>query len=374
VVSLLRGLSYNWEGTNRNIDVAIPTLKAREAEDPVLKAIPDIANILPGTANIAAPDGPQGQYQRGYLWDAAIRAGLTVRNDGFFEDLERYFLPPKLGGIPATLTDPAAQHIQVAFPTNPVLAPRTDLYFRGFDNAFPDFYREREWQREFDGYVKHGNLPNLLLVRLMHDHLGSFKTAIDGVDTPETEMADNDDAVGKLIAAVAHSKYAGSTLIFVLEDDAQDGPDHVDAHRSVAYIVGPYVKHHAVIETHYTTVNILRTMEDILGTDHLSINDAFQRPTADVFDLHQKAWNFTPVVPAPLSATSLPIPKSTAAAWHSTHSADWWAAQTAGYDWTQEDKIPAVAFNKILWAGLHKPGVAYPARHGVADAASSVED
>jgi YVTN family beta-propeller protein len=354
-----RGLSYDWEGTNRNIDVALASLPAREAEDALVAKIPDAANVLPGQANVAAPDGPQGQFQRGYLWDAAIRAGLTVRNYGFFEDLTPYFLPPKLGGIPPSLTDPAAKNIAVAFPANPVLAPRTDLFFRGFDNAFPDFFREAEWQREFDADVAQGNLPNLTLLRLMHDHLGNFKTAIDGVNTPETQMADNDYAVGQVIAAVAHSKFAGSTLIFVLEDDAQDGPDHVDAHRSVAYIIGPYVKHHAVISTPYSTVNLLRTMEDILGTEHLSINDAFQRPMADVFDLNQTDWNFSPIIPAPLSATQLPLPKT--AAWQNAHPAAWWAAQTTGYDWTQEDRIPAVQFNMVLWAGLHH-NVAYPVR------------
>ena len=104
----------------------------------------------------------------------------------------------------------------------------------------PDYYREAEWAREFEGYVKNGKLPSIEFVRFMHDHLGNFTKAIDGVNTPDTEVADNDYAVGKLIQAVAHSPYADSTLIFVVEDDAQDGPDHVDAHRSEAFIVGPY--------------------------------------------------------------------------------------------------------------------------------------
>jgi YVTN family beta-propeller protein len=354
-----RGLSYDWEGTNRDINISLPNLRAREAEDPSIAQIPDIRNILPGPANIAAPDGPGAEYQRGYLWDAAIRAGLTVRNYGFYLDLVRYSLPAAQGGIPATLTNPYATRTVVAFPANPTLAPRTDPYFRGFDNNFPDFYRAAEWQREFNAYVANNNLPNLELVRLMHDHLGDFKTATDGVNTPETEMADNDYAVAQIISAVAHSKYASSTLIFIVEDDAQDGPDHVDGHRSVAFIVGPYVKHHAVIATPYTTVNFLRTMEDILGTGHLSINDAFQRPMADIFDLNQANWSFTPIIPAPLSATQLPLPKT--AAWNNAHPAAWWAMQTAGYDWTQEDRIPAVPFNKILWSGLH-PHTPYPTR------------
>jgi DNA-binding beta-propeller fold protein YncE len=351
-----RGLSYDWEGTNRFIDVAIPSLAGREAAQPLYAQLPDAANILPGQANVAAPDGPHGQYQRGYLWDAALRAGLSVRNYGFYLDLARYEQPADKGGIPL-ITDPAATKTVVAIPSNPVLAPRTDPYFRGFDLSFPDYFREAEWQREFTAQIAQNDMPNLTLLRLMRDHLGAFKTAIDGTNTPETEMADDDYAVGLVIQAVAHSPYAADTLIFVVEDDAQNGPDHVDAHRSVAYIVGPYVKQHAVIDTRYSTVNFLRTMEDILGTDHLSIDDAFQRPMSDVFDLNQKTWSFSAVVPTPLNTTTLPIPHQ-ATNWRPAHPASYWAAKTAGYDWTQEDRIPAIAFNEILWQGLEH--TAYP--------------
>ncbi len=350
-----RGLSYDWEGTNRNIDVAIPTLAGREAAQPLYSALPDAANILPGQANVAAPDGPRGQFQRGYLWDAALRAGLSVRNYGFYLDLARYEQPADEGGLPPTLTDPFASKTVVAYPSNPVLAPRTDPYFRGFDLSFPDYFREAEWQREFTQQIAQNNMPSLTLLRLMRDHLGAFKTAIDGTNTPETEMADDDYAVGLVIQAVAHSPYAKDTLIFVVEDDAQNGPDHVDAHRSVAYIVGPYVKQHAVIDTRYSTVNFLRTMEDILGTDHLSVSDAFQRPMSNVFDLDQKTWSFSAVVPVPLETTTLPIPHQ-ATSWRPAHPASYWTAKTRGYDWTREDRIPAIAFNEILWRGLeHTP-------------------
>ncbi len=354
-----RGLSYDWEGTNRNINIGISSLAAREAAQPLYAQMPDPADVLPGTNSIAAPDGPQGQVQRGYLWDAALRAGISVRNYGFMLDLARYGIPTHDGGIPETLTDPYASHMIVAYPANPTLAPLTDPYFRGFDNAFPDFYREREWQREFNTDEQSGIMPGLTLLRLMHDHLGDFKTAIEGVNTPETEMADNDAAIGAVIAAVAHSRFASSTLIFIIEDDAQNGPDHVDAHRSVAYIVGPYVRQHAVISTRYSTVNMLRTIEDILGTQHLSINDAFQRPMADAFNVQLTSWNYDAQIPAPLAATQLPLPKLSQ--WHNAHPASYWAAVTAGYDWHEEDKIPALLFNQVLWKGLHNQ-TPYPVR------------
>ena len=143
--------------------------------------------------------------------------------------------------------------------------PVTDPYFRGFDQSFPDYWRFKEWEREFDGFVAAGKAPDLMLVRLPHDHTGGFSDAIDGVNTVEDELADNDYAVGLLVDKVAKSPFAKDTLIFIVEDDAQDGPDHVDAHRSTAYVIGPYVKQHAVVSRHYTTVNLIRTMEAVLN-------------------------------------------------------------------------------------------------------------
>ncbi len=346
----LDGLSYDWEGTNRNVNVGLATLAERRKADPTY---PDQPDLLPGTHDVGAPDGPQGQKQKGYLWNAALRAGLTVRNYGFFVDLGRYFIAPKKGGL-AEIPDPHAAGVTVAVATNPDLATRTDPYFRGFDNRMPDFYREAEWAREFAGYVKHHDLPSLELVRLMHDHLGSFRHAIQGVDTPDLEVADNDYAVGKLIQAVAHSPYADSTLVFVVEDDAQDGPDHVDAHRSEAFIVGPYVRRHAVVSDRYTTVNLIRTIEDILGFGPMTLNDAYERPMASVFSRTVKDWDYRAVEPRPLTATALPQTRQARALprWHRVHPASWWAARTRGYDWHVEDDIPTVAFDHILWKGL----------------------
>ncbi len=163
--------------------------------------------------------------------------------------------------------EPFKKHVVMSRPANPELYKFGDPYYRGFDPGYPDFYREAEWEREFDGYVAHHNLPSFEIVQLPVDHMGEFDKAISGVNTPETQQADNDYATGRLIEHVAHSPYRDSTLIFIVEDDAQDGPDHVDAHRSTAYIVGPYVKKGAVVSSYYTTVSMLRTMEDVLGLE-----------------------------------------------------------------------------------------------------------
>jgi YVTN family beta-propeller protein len=301
----------------------------------------------------AAADGPEGEKQEGYIWDSALRHNLSIRNYGF-----ETRTAPKAPEVP----DAFASHTVVEVAQWPHLVGITDPYFRAFDNVYPDFRREREWEREFDQYVANGNLPDLELVRLMHDHEGNFSTAMDGINTPEKQTADNDYAVGKLIDRVAHSPYAASTLIFIIEDDAQNGPDHVDAHRTLGFVVGPYVKQGKVVHERYTTVNMVRTIEDVLGLGHLNINDAYQRPMTDVFDLNQTAWSYNAIMPAPIARelSSTPQQSQSGSGFHDAQSAAYWASQTRGFDWSVEDRVPAVLFNQILWKGL-TGGLPYPA-------------
>jgi hypothetical protein len=259
---------------------------------------------------------------------------------------------------------------QVSYPTKSVLIANNDIYFRGYDNAFPDYWRENEWAREFDNYVANGNLPQVEFVRFMHDHTGSFTTSIDGVNTVELDHADNDYAVGLLVDKVAHSPYKYDTLIFVLEDDAQAGADHVDAHRSTAYVVGPYVKQGQVVSERYTTVNMLRTIEDILGLDHLDINTATQRPMTEVFDLSQREWTYTATASDFLKVTQLPIPANAFAddkVLKPLHDAAYWAEKTAEFDFSVEDNIKDPdKFNRITWEGV-MGDIPYPSERNGAD-------
>jgi DNA-binding beta-propeller fold protein YncE len=346
-----RGQTLDVVGTDRNINVALPTLAARRAAN---AATPDDADELPGTADVGAPDSYRGEEGRGYLWDSALRAHRPVRNYGFYIDETRYdegAAPP----IPV-IRDPAHAKVVVSTASDPALLGITDPYLRGFDMKLPDFWREREWEREFSDQVAHKNMPALSFVRFMTDHTGDFEHAVDGVNTPEAQVADNDYAVGKLVQRIAASPYRDSTLIFIIEDDAQDGPDHVDAHRSTAYVVGPYVKQGAVVSTRYSTVNVLRTIEEVLGIEPLSMFDAYQRPMSDVFDLQQRAWNFRAVPSAALLGTKLPIAKTKSAragdGFTFAHGAAYWARATRGYDWRAEDRIDAAAYNRVMWEGM----------------------
>jgi DNA-binding beta-propeller fold protein YncE len=357
-----RGVGYDVEGMNRGINLAGATPQERNTA-----GLNDAANQLPGTADVAAPDGPkEDETGAGYLWDAALRANLSLRNYGFFLDLSRYSNALGRPALPL-LQDPAATETRVAFPTKTSLLEVTDPYFRGFDMRFADYWRFTEWEREFDRFVESETLPQLELVRICHDHLGSFDKAADGVDTVETQFADNDYALGLIAEKVAHSPYAKDTLIFVIEDDAQNGPDHVDAHRSIAYVIGPYVKQGALVSERYTTVSMLRTIEEVLGIKPLGINDAFQRPMSAVFDLRQKEWIYMARVPAVLRRTRLPVPRARAvqtiraeqAGPQPARDAAYWAEKTQGFDFSEEDKLDTEAFNQVLWNGI-KANQPYP--------------
>jgi DNA-binding beta-propeller fold protein YncE len=346
-----RGLDAD-TGLNRNINVGLPTSEERHAERPSSPADPD---ILPGENDVHAPDGPDAEAGKGYLWDEALRRGRTLRNWGFFGENRNF--PPR----EALLRDPHAQQTQVFFATKSALRPYSDPYFLDFAPAFPDFWRVQEWKREFTGFSARGAAPNLMLIRLGNDHFGSFAQAIDGVNTPETQMADNDYALGLIIDAIANSPFNGDTLIIAIEDDACDGPDHVDAHRSIALFAGAYVRQNAVVSRRYTTVNVVKTIEAILGLDPLGINDALDVPMSDVFDMHVRSWSYRATVPDVLRKTQLPLPPAPHACNVSpTHSSDYWTRAMAGQDFSKADRIDPVPFNQALWHGL-KGDIPYPA-------------
>jgi YVTN family beta-propeller protein len=370
-----RGLSYESEGTNRNAPVNFATVAERDAAagpagttsySTATAGLPGgTVNLLPGAGNHASTDAPFG-IEDGYIFNAVLSAGGTVRNYGFLVNNIG-----SIGTIASPISNPfQAGVIQVA-PLDPSLRPLTDVYFRGYDQNYPDLWRYNEWKREFDQFVANGNLPSLTLLRVSHDHMGNFASALGGVIIPETQQADCDLSVGLLVQAIANSPYAADTLIIVTEDDVQDGPDHVDSHRGPALIVGPYVKQGAVVNTRYSQVNVLRTIEDILGTQHLNLNTAFQRPMADVFDVHSDGkWTYVAEASKFLKLTTLGSTLQASGVRFTDgpeikpkHDAAYWARVTKGFDFSEADQVPTAQFNRVLWKGLmgNKP---YPAVRG----------
>jgi YVTN family beta-propeller protein len=349
------GFTYDWEGTNRNINVGIPTLAGRTAAMPLTPTDPD---LLPGAVDVASATAPGPGTA--YIWDGALAASLTVRNYGAFVDLARYSLPAPL--FPPRDRHPATTGQQQAWPAAAGLQTITDTFFRGFDQGYPDYWRYEEWDREFSAFVANGNLPNLEIVRLPHDHTGSYAAsqATAGLGTPLLEVADNDAAVGALVAAVASSPYAENTIVFVIEDDAQDGPDHVDAHRSTMFVVGPYVKQGMVVPTPYNTISVVRTIEDVLGFGPLGMYDSLASPMSDVFDttLDPSTFKFTATASGVLSGTMALAQRDLGrineyyAALERGHDATYWERVMKGQNFAREDDLDVDKFNRAMWAGL----------------------
>jgi DNA-binding beta-propeller fold protein YncE len=278
---------------NRGLNLGYATSAERRERDPSSPADP---NILPGAVSPFAPDGAGGEPGTGTIWDAALRKGLSVRSYGVFVE-----------SLLETVRTPYAQKREVSWGTWPSLMPHVDPYFTGFTTKLPDYWRVQEWRREFAQFSEKKSAPQLMVVSLHGDHIGKVTAGADGVNTPELQVADNDYAFGLLVQTVANSPLAQSTLIVSVEDNAFDGPDHVDAQRSMVFFAGPYVRRGGVVSTRYTTVNVVKTIEAILGIGPIGLNDAVAAPMSEVFDRAADRWSYEATVPEILRTTQLPL-------------------------------------------------------------------
>jgi DNA-binding beta-propeller fold protein YncE len=240
------------------------------------------------------------------------------------------------------------------------LVGRTDLYYRGWDLNEPDEYRYEEWKREFDGYVAGNNLPSFEVLTVMNDHFGDFSTNVGGLQSPTLEIASNDHSIGLIVDAVSHSKYWQDTAIFVSEDDSQDGPDHVDSHRSIAWVISPYSKP-GVIHTFYNHPAMVRTIEDILGANYLGLNDANAFSMDDAFTTYPNYQPYDAIIPGVLCAPPVNpdlVPKCYSPNAKKTrpvpalHTGAWWSRNTKNMVFNAPDRNDAAAFNRLVWQGL----------------------
>ena len=198
-------------------------------------------------------------------------------------------LPPNVGnprGGPSPWPWPIPQ-IKRMRPTKAALRNHFDPLFPDFNTDYPDQLRADEFLREFDDFVKARGtakeLPQFILLYLPDDHTGGTRPARP---TPRASVADNDLAVGRVVEAVSHSAYWDNTAIFVIEDDAQDGADHVDAHRSTAFVISKYAPRtdRPFVDSHfYTTASMVHTMEELLGLPPMNLFDAHAPLMAPLF-------------------------------------------------------------------------------------------
>lgn len=268
----------------------------------------------------------------GFIWDNCKRAGVSYRTYGEFADDQR--------------------------PNIPVLAGHICTYYRGWDLGFPDTARVTQWKKDFDSLLSANALPHFNTVRMGNDHTEGLRR---GKLTPFAHVADNDLAVGEFLEYLSKSRIWNESVVFVLEDDAQNGPDHVDAHRSPCYVAGGLVKRHFVDHTMYSTTSVLRTIELILGMSPMSQYDAAATPM----------WRCFSTTPDPTPFHALPANIDLGAknmAWNE------WAKKSAGLDFTHEDRIPDRLFNEILWKGLKGTEVPAPSRAAFVKGSAAKEE
>jgi len=283
---------------------------------------------------------PNRDPKDAYLWDRLADKGVSFRNYGFY-----------------VKTGPG--NVNTAY--DPVLDKQTDRSFRGFDMSCPDnsdtftplkadcgTARYDSWKSEFDGYVSRGDLPTMEFVRLPSDHTSGTRS---GFPTPRAYVADNDLALGRLVDSVTHSPYGKDTAIFVTEDDAQNGPDHVDAHRTLAQVISPYTRTGTVDSKLYTTASMLRTMEQIVGLAPLTQFDAQATPMTATVSSHPDLTPYTAVRPA--------------AAGNDRNGANApMAAASARQPLAKEDRVDERTFNEAIWQSVKGAGSPMPApRH-----------
>ena len=223
---------------------------------------------------------PLAYAASGFLWDHALRHGKTVRVYGEYAD-PRYKLPKyswtdffrDLDNDPPQLKVEA--HSEVA-PLNRCLDPA----YPAFHMGIPDQWRLREFLRELRECERTGDLPNLVIIMLPADHTAGTRP---GLPTPRAMVADNDLALGKMVEAISRSRFWPHSVILVTEDDAQNGFDHVDGHRTIALLAGPHVRRSAVVSTAFNHINLVRTVEEILGLPPMNKFDAAAHPMRAVF-------------------------------------------------------------------------------------------
>jgi hypothetical protein len=285
---------------------------------------------------------------RGYLWDNAYDNGVSFRNYGMYTRG-----PGDCAGggnlSSTTRLDDGR------------FGDHVNEYFAGFNMGCSDhLHRLPEWERDFRAYEqlyaadpKTDPLPQLTFLKLPNDHTNG---TAPGRPIPQAYMADNDLALGRLVEAVSHSSFWKSTAIFVTEDDSQNGPDHIDAHRTLGYVISPYTQTGAVDSTQYDTAAMVATMEDLLGLPPMAISDQrairmwkgfSSKPNLAPYDARMPS-----VVPVGRSDAQLNTPSAPM------------AAASARWNFDVEDATPEIALNEAIWKSVHGRKAEMPApRH-----------
>jgi YVTN family beta-propeller protein len=260
-----------------------------------------------------------GDPRDGYIWNYCKRAGVSYRTYGEFADDYK----PNIKVLEG--------HLCVKSPS--------------FDLAIKDTTRESIWEHDFDSLLAKHAVPHFNTVRICNDHTSGQRK---GAYSPLAAVADNDLAVGKFIGHLSHSPIWKESVVFILEDDAQNGPDHVDAHRSPVYLAGPYVKRGAVIHEMYSTSGVLRTIELILGLPPMSQYDAAARPLYECFN------NTPDLTPYTAKPAQVDLDQRNVADNESSR-------RSQNFNLAKEDAVPDLELNEVIWKYVKGENAVMPA-------------
>lgn len=262
-------------------------------------------------------DHPIAAPGSGFLWDRAEKLGITYRDYGEW-------------GVP----DQKDKKKDVVYLAG--LKNHFDPYYRDEIGDVTDQARVDEWQREFRDFERNGNLPQFNIIHLPNDHTCGTKP---GYPTPRAMVADNDLALGRIVQTISHSKFWPHSVIFVLEDDAQDGPDHVDAHRSIMMVVSPFTHRHAVEHARFQTASALKTMEQILGMTSLTYFDDRASSILPDFDPQPVLEPYDALTPD-VSLHEMNRPDAPG------------AKESMRWDYTHPDRAPEADLNRVIWQSV----------------------
>jgi len=287
----------------------------------------------------------------GFIWDNVLKHGLTFRNYGEFVKAE---IEP--GDV--SFTDAYNDYlggkgkVKISAVANlEQLTPNMCPTFIGFPNNISDQYRASEFLKEFSEYEKKGNLPNFIVMVLTCDHTSGTRP---GLPTPKAAVADNDLALGRIVEAVSSSSFWKETAIFVTEDDPQDGLDHVDGHRTVGLVISPYTRKGEVVSNYYSQINMVRTMENILGLPPMNQLDLSAEPMTECFT--DKA----DLTPYKLVKNNIPLDQLNPPLVSLSGDQRYWAEKSMEQDLSEVDRIDEDVFNRIIWHSVKGYDRPYP--------------
>jgi hypothetical protein len=290
----------------------------------------------------------------GFLWDNAQAHGLTAHVWGEYAE---FWNGPNKTSCPGSWADwykdsqilegkaTGTPHVPSGYCQTTADVPSLDRIlsrdFPNFQTNIPDQYRADLFQRDFKQYEQNGKLPALNMLWVMDDHTNGLNK---GYPTPSAMVADNDLATGRIIDTISHSKYWKDSAVFVVEDDSQNGIDHVDGHRNVTMVASPYAKHGAVDHTYYSQLNVVRTIEQILGLPPMNQLDMAAEP---MYGLFGNKPDYTPYTTVP---NNIPLDTMNGSAAQATNPMQkTWLTWSEKQNFKSEDQLAFAPFNRLTW-------------------------